>query len=715
MADFADLTSQMPVGQGLHLDIEDESVHFVKEPNDRFVAPQLEVLRMTASPAVLLISAPAAVGKSTLATEIAQRTKNPIWDLSRFQVGNHFFIGTVARHFGPNKLGSVLQAFENGEAAVIMDAIDEAQLKAGPKNFDAFLDDLATAHGKPRPRPSLILLARPVTAALVATALELHDVPFSHYQVSYFGESAAKKLIDVYLDKSVGVGPHRTNRQPFEELREALFAKVFAALGMEKPDWTSERAQRFLGYAPVLAAMASFLEVQNVKNYQVALNQMKKAKVPRSLWSFLAELVQAVLERERRKTLEGIRPTLQPTADHLGWSKWDSLYGSAEQCARVNARVAGQSVEIPLPVDFPPALRGEYEDAIRAWFENHAFCRGDREFANVVFQDYVHAHALAHGPADLARLVRDELAAEALPGPLIGAFLLTIAPKSEATKYPIIDAQDVGALYDSMQSFARPTDVVSLELSITETAGIAVGLAQFPGVGEQPITEIPFEVVTGSKPVRFGQQLSNAFVDLETDVELGYAARPMTLGPTVVLVCRDLRMSASSYRVSTLKADDEDDLGGVTAIVESLSQSAIPDLKTFGDGALLVHSREDVSHPWAPYRKAVQPSTVPPDSWELFSKLRKILGHFRAHGKTEIARYADFVDNVLIGTTPLSRALMKVLLESGLLERRSHVYVLSRERMRDLGINHVDLRESRMTAGIAGILGRVENGRTRKN
>ncbi len=710
MVSFNDLVGALPRSPGLELQAAGDAVRYVRTGNPRFVAPELEFRGESGvgpSPSVILISAPAAVGKSTLAEELAYRTNSPIWDLSRFHVGNDFFAGTLVRHFGRDNLGQVMRSFEEGTGCVVLDAVDEAQLRAGPKNFDAFLGDLAAEHQKQRVRPSLVLLARPITAELVAFALQLHEVRFHHYEVAFFGEHAAKGLIDVYLDAD-DVRDHRLNRKPFEEFRDALLARVSAALGSPTVDWSSDSTRRFLGYAPVLAAISSYLDV---KNYKSATNEMLARRVPENLWALLTGLVRNVLQRERHKTLAGVRPTLQPTADRLVWSGWEGLYGEDEQCARVLARVSGAAVEIPTLTDVPAGLRAEYEDALKGWIGNHPFCRDRGGFANIVFQDYVHAYALAGGRADLCTIVRETLSSEALPSPLLGAFLLTLAKKSKVRRLPVVDALDVGSLYDSMQAFSRRSDIVSLDLAVTETSGIGVGVARFPAIiGDADASQdFGFEFLTGSSPVRFGQQLANAVVDLDTSVELGYSGRLMTIGPDALIACKTLRITAASYRVDASAIDGQTG-SAVALIAESIEQVAIPELKVFGDRFSV--QVQDAVHPWAPFKKVAEDADVPKDRWEAFSRLRKLLTYFRAHGRGELARYADFVDNILIGSSADGKALLALLLKHAVIERRGDMYFLSRKRLEDFGISRSDLVESRMTPGIAHLLADMPSVRT---
>jgi hypothetical protein len=231
-----------------------------------------------------------------------------------------------------------------------------------------------------------------------------------------------------------------------------------------------------------------------------------------------------------------------------------------------------------------------------------------------------------------------------------------------------------------------------------------VGLARFPIVSEKDQAgDFGFEVLTGGPSIRFGQLLSNAVVDLESDVELGYAGRPMVLGPDVYLSCRSLSMSAAAYRLHTT-VGMENQPAGVILIADNVKQGSVPELKVFGDQFRI--QANDLTYPWAPYRTAPAADTTDAN-WDQFSKLRKIMVHFRAHGRGELARYRPFVDNVLVGKSVVAKALMRTLLDKGVIRQDGDFYFLSRERIDALGISQNDLVESRMSSGIASLLAEV--------
>ena len=85
---------------------------------------------------ILLVSAPGAVGKSTLARQIAYRTGSVYIDLSKSEpVGGNTISGGLAR-------SGLFSSWESDEITVMIDGLDEAKLKVSEGGFLAFLSDI---------------------------------------------------------------------------------------------------------------------------------------------------------------------------------------------------------------------------------------------------------------------------------------------------------------------------------------------------------------------------------------------------------------------------------------------------------------------------------------------------------------------------------------------------------------------------------------------
>lgn len=136
-----DFLRLLPAAEKLSIAVrtEDHLKHGLEEPNAyaRFIAPKLkEYLPVQAGgTSVVLISAPGAVGKTTLAREIARRIGSPLWNLGNVNVGTEFLTGAIARAFGDAEFSRVKSELASGDRALVMDGLDEARLRAGGAEF----------------------------------------------------------------------------------------------------------------------------------------------------------------------------------------------------------------------------------------------------------------------------------------------------------------------------------------------------------------------------------------------------------------------------------------------------------------------------------------------------------------------------------------------------------------------------------------------------
>src|SRR2546426_356194 len=99
---FRDLVAAFPVAdEGFRARVS-AGLSYVTASNPTFVEPYLSVDKPIEAgrTSVVLLSAPGAVGKSTLASELAFKTGGLLWDLSRFQVGSKTFSRTILDAYG---------------------------------------------------------------------------------------------------------------------------------------------------------------------------------------------------------------------------------------------------------------------------------------------------------------------------------------------------------------------------------------------------------------------------------------------------------------------------------------------------------------------------------------------------------------------------------------------------------------------------------------
>lgn len=611
---FRDLVSEFPPPDEKFRAKTSTGLSYVEASNPTFVAPNLQVAKPIdlGETSVVLLSAPGAVGKSTLAAELAHRTGGLLWDLSQFQVGSKTFSGTILDAYGIKATG-VLKRFAEGNFFFVLDALDEAQVRAGSQNFDAFLADLGTALKEPRIRPTLAILARTDTADWIDLVLEEAGVPMARYQIEYFDQDLAFEFIAKQLDSRRGhdgKSPiHRTQEKAYSDARGTLFALIYKLFGTsEDGAWTDQRVKDFLGYAPVLEALTDYLDVTNYMTFIQELHE--EPTDGRDPWQFLTDVLNRLLVREQKKMTDAVRGKLDAPAKAAGWSDWTRLYGTNEQLSRVLAYSLKTS--LPVATALPPSMDAPYEEGVKSQLPQHPFLAG-RRFANVVFKEYTYAWGLTRGSSELSESLRKTMKHREepfLPSQLFSRFIV----KPGVAQPPVIDGQDFGVVYESLLSRAQ-----RVLLSIAE-----VGETFEASVGLDPDTE-PLEIhlLDSGSGVHFWRRLGNADIDIGAPIRLGLPEQRFSLGPSVDVTCGQLTVACDDIEV------DAHDGVIVRATSYSSSAGAVRlRVRNEGTGRLAV-VWPGVAHPWAVYRTTEAAGSLRLEETTRGDTLRKFILMFR--------------------------------------------------------------------------------------
>lgn len=223
---------------------------------------------------VILVSAPGAVGKSTLARQIASLTGAIYIDLSTADpVGANTLSGGLAR-------SGLYQGWENGSVAVLIDGLDEARLRVTQNAFEAFLRDVAEI-SKGRKVPT-VLFGR--TGAVEHAWLALTDVEpeISVLEIGYYDESSSLEFsIANFLSLQSSGAHHDAGKEAIKLLLEGLRRE------------TESDGDHFAGYAPVLLAIAQ--HVAEEPNPAALVAKIKRGDEPVTLKTIALQ----ILERER--------------------------------------------------------------------------------------------------------------------------------------------------------------------------------------------------------------------------------------------------------------------------------------------------------------------------------------------------------------------------------------------------------------------------------
>lgn len=333
---FEELIQQLPMCPGsdvLPLNNKAGGFFRVDQGLPEFIGPDVSPSRAIEQPdvpRVMIISAAGAVGKSTLAKEIAFHKQAPIWDLAQAAaVGENSVTGQITTSFGFSFVGEANTKLITGQLFLIIDALDEARVKANEAGYEAFIDNIAEIAKEATGIP-FVLLGRTQTAETTWLLLEDAGISASLVSIQPFTRGQAEQYIEARIQHFDSAASNRIgeHKQPFIEARDLILDQLQRAV-IGDDAGTKEAAREFLGYAPVLETVAMLLAKE--RNYHEFIESLKtmgkqtKQKPDRPM-AILEHVVTHLLDREQKMKLQtNIRPALEKVAEETGWSAWHEL------------------------------------------------------------------------------------------------------------------------------------------------------------------------------------------------------------------------------------------------------------------------------------------------------------------------------------------------------------------------------------------------------
>ena len=463
------------------LQILDDSICALKFVDDvpvGYVWPNVRATTIEGARIVLVVAA-GAVGKSAAAVALAGSLKWPLVDAAKAQVGSYSLSGLLhdALGFESNYIAEVA----SGRAGIIVDALDEAHLRAGTMNFQAFLDNITKIAGTGHQNTTIVAFSRPDTAEIVklfleetGTAYSLLDIDFfEHGQACDYLESRLAKLHYEHPGRNYNVavrsasGYARLRDERMREIARTLLAKDVASI---ESAWADVAA--FLGYAPVLSVLAEFLAVSNpYRELSRSLSLSGEAS------NILLRIIDDLLVREQGKFQEQVCQKLSAQLPALDdWPETEKAYSPEEQGVRLVARHLDLNIVEPPPVLLPSSLRSQYEQDAAQFTADHPFLAGS-DAVNVVFGDYILAKAAVD---QNCRLVIEPDPSKALRsvGPFFYQFVHQFAPivnfvADEEQSQAHVEENLISLLVDSCtQSQISPTEPIFAHYQSGDDAGI---------------------------------------------------------------------------------------------------------------------------------------------------------------------------------------------------------------------------------------------------
>lgn len=224
---------------------------------------------------ILLISAPGAVGKTTLARQIAYETHSVYINLAIADpVGAYTLTGGLSH-------SKLLEKWNDQTIVTLIDGLDEARLRVTQEAFEAFLKDVAMLSSE-RTVPTVIFGR---TAAVQDAWILLEGgVDVAVLEIGYYVFSDSVDLADRIIKNE---SPNRPYASAEQEAVRLLLKQL--------RDQTKNDESRFAGYAPVIHAVAK--TVSGEKNPSKLISKIKKGEQPVTLKG----IASVILKREHEK------------------------------------------------------------------------------------------------------------------------------------------------------------------------------------------------------------------------------------------------------------------------------------------------------------------------------------------------------------------------------------------------------------------------------
>ena len=630
---------------------------------------------------VLIVSAPGAVGKSTLARAISANKKALIWDLSSAdEIGSGSLDAMLEYVMEQGWKEDFREWMAEGLQFVIIDALDEGRIKVTESAFIRLLENIERL-AKESKGVCFVLLGRTQVAEWVWLMLaESNKISTSLLTIDPFDRNQAVEYIDERI-----VSDRRTT--VFEECRNLLFDRLAFSVS---ENIIHDVSKEFLHYPPVLDVIVELLDGDS--NLSRLKNDLTSGSIElhSEALALLQKVIIRILERERQeKFLPAIKSTLHEKASQYKWNDWDSLYTPHEQCKRLSGRMLNMTIGAT-PDTLPEGMKTDYEELVQGWLDEHPFLQGRDRAANAVFQSYLYAISLR---GDLASEIQRRVTIDLLNlknlrlrTRLLAEFYLNTESETFDTLRRITP-EHLGILYDSLLSSESDRGYLRLtvdglspfEGELKEDTQIAEGEFEFIAVDSEgelqaPSQSIAFllEVGTGSV-LSFSRSVRDISVSVPCAVEFGVNSPEFQFGPAVYVSAGLIRIGSESLVVGGRTRSSHNDGDEANVVLEAMEfeASSLTNRPTVYDSERFCVSWPGAErYPWTDFMTERPSETFKDDAalHDTYIRFKRIATTLRSQGKGSLARAKVKIEHSRILQGALGHRLLACLVSDGILE-----------------------------------------------
>ena len=624
----------------------------------------------TLDPKFVLFSAPGATGKSSLAQYISNRFGAIYWNLAKVKIGTNSFAGSILAAVGATQYSQFVGDLNSGDVLLVIDAIDEAEIVSGRKMINSFIDEISNSLTNHK-QPSVFLLARTETAQYIASFCAENSIPVAHYEIGFFAEDASKD----FIIKSVAGKEKPTS--PDIECANSYYNAI-------KRNITQAECTSFLGYAPVLQAIAA--HIKDCPNRSKMISELSTQK---DCVSIIMKIMDDLLLREQ--TEKAVPAFIERCKEaHPEFTDWEKVYSAEEQLIRLVYYVLfSDSSYENYKLDFlPPQLIDDYSTLLESFLAQHPFVRTSYEttvsgrtsdFTGPAFRDYALAKIILNvAIEELAHMYFDESQSQSyFPSQIFFDCYMRLSDCK-------IQPNHISYVYDSYRAKATAYETTYLQCSEMldeerETEYIAV-FGMLDSKSHSTKNEDFIADISASESPLLFEQLSNVSLDVPNKTVVigrkGIDARIYNSSIISKLINWGTKnIIIESYPEEGCLLVARNGFEGESVSIDIVSahnlKVSAPNLSSY--------------YKLLPYHYDFE-DTSGFDIIKFIHALRCILVEFRTHRKDTLAKTADRIEYVTVGNSVIKRQVLDYLKHCGIIYPSEHLYKINETIMQEKGI-----------------------------
>lgn len=642
-----------------------------------YVAPSFNAVKTdsrlsTLNPKFLLFSAPGAVGKSALAKYISYKYSALYWDLAKIKLGTNSFAGSILSAVTAPSYSSFISDLNSGNVLLAIDALDEAEVVSGRKMIGNFILDISNSLAN-YSGANIMFFARTETAQFIATFCAENEIPLAHYEIGFFLENQSKE----FMKKSISDHPTQADLDCIEKYYSVIEKHI-----------SNEERQSFLGYAPVLEAMSS--HIKDTPNRAKMISTLSEQT---NCTEIIMAIMKDLLSREQTQKVSVMFHEKCKEA-HTEFCDWEMVYSPEEQMVRVIYYVIfGDTSYRNYELSFlPPQLINEYQETLDMFLPQHPFIghhflhdtggKNVIDFAGPAFRDYTLAQIILNDKlSDLAHIYFEESKSQYyFPSQIFFDCYTHIAQGK-------VYSDHIAYIYDSYRAKATAMERPYLQCSEVSSDGGGGSLnavALFGMLSNKQVNsrlDMTFPLAISGKRISF-EQLSNVSVDMPNiEIYVGHKNSETRISNSSI-ICKRLIFGARNITIESFPPE------GTLIVSEDLLGDAVCEIDVIANSSLRISTTNIKDYyRLIPYEYNFE-DTADIDITKFTYAMRSIMIEFRTHKKDTLAKDAERIENVTVGSSTLKSKVLQYMKERQIIYRAAHLYKIDIGKMQSLGISY---------------------------